>query len=169
MINRFNVRIKRVLFLFVLTFFISACATHPQPRYVPFNEADFLPYAGIGNCKIVGQAFLKTRGGEVKFGAGNEVVLAPVTPYTQETQDRAIIKGEYLAPHDPRYMKFRRTTIADGNGNFEFENIPAGDYFVSCIIVWEVPGRFGPKSTGGVASARVTAKPGETVRIIVTR
>jgi hypothetical protein len=160
---------KKIAIFFMIIFFISACASIPQHRLNAFNEADFLPTAGIGDSKIIGQAFLKTKGGDVKYGAGNEVVLVPVTPYTQETHERAIIRGERLEQHDQRYLKYRRTTRADGQGNFEFNNIPAGDYYLACPIFWQIPSRSWPETTGGVAYSRVSVKPGETVKAIVTR
>jgi hypothetical protein len=120
---------KKSVILWVLIILVSACAFAPKQRIIAFNEADFLPYSGSGDSKIIGQAFLKTRGGDVKYGAGNEVVLIPVTPYTREFRERSIIGGERLEQHDQRYFKYRRTTIADGQGGFEFNNIPAGEYF----------------------------------------
>jgi hypothetical protein len=154
--------------LFFSILLMTGCATIPSPRYAPFEESDLIAYSGSGDSTIIGQAFLKTRGGDVKYGAGNEVVLVPVTPYTQEIHDRVIINNERLEPPDQRYYKYRRTTIADGQGNFEFKNIPAGKYFLSCIIKWEVGGRY-TYTTGGTAHAGVSIKPGETIKVVLIR
>lgn len=159
---------KRIMIFSLLILFISSCASIPQKRQSTFNEAEFLPYAGTGSSNIIGQAFLKTRGGDVKYGAGNEVILIPVTSYTRETIERYVIRGENLEQHDQRYSKYRRTTRADGQGGFEFNNIPAGDYYLVCGIFWTLSDRFSTK-TGGIAHSQVSVKPGETIKVILTR
>src|SRR5437660_1605419 len=104
--------------LVLLSLVIASCMTPVAEHKVPFNEAEFTRYAGSGTSSVVGQAFLKTRGGEVRYGAGNEVVLVPATSYTEETE-RVIKAGGYikLNTNDPRYYKYRRVTRADGFGN----------------------------------------------------
>jgi len=120
---------------------------------------------------------LKTAGGDVKFGAGNKVLLVPVTPYTTARTKlflRAVDSklANLLTPEaDPRLQKYIRSVIADASGTFEFQNIPSGDYYVLCPIFWSVP-NFTLSTideTGGVAFAKVTVSDGETVKVVVTR
>lgn len=148
---------------------IVGCVTTPQPRQAEFIESEFAPYGEIGSSTVTGQAFLKTRGGEVRFGAGSEVIMVPVTSYTTEIFQRSVLDGQRLQSPDSRYAAYRRTTTTDGNGNFEFRNAPAGEYYLSCVITWEVPGPYGLQTTGGTAHGRVKAGAGETVKVIVTR
>lgn len=150
---------------------VSGCAgmMPPAKRNVAFDEEMFKSSIEPGTATITGQAFLKTRSGEVKFGAGNEVVCVPVNAYTIETQQRTIIGGENLEAPDSRYAKYRRVTQADGSGNFQFSNLPAGEYFISCIIQWEYATSYGPMPTGGVAYVRVKVNEGETVKVVATR
>jgi hypothetical protein len=157
---------KKILSCLFCLLFLG-CATASRPHFIAFSDADFIPYAGKGDGKIIGQAFLKTKGGDVKYGAGNEVVLVPVTPYTEEI-NRAVIEAVRMEPPDGRYLKYRRTTRADGQGNFEFTDLPAGEYFLGCSIYWQVGGRY-TQTTGGVANARTSVKSGETVKVILTR
>jgi hypothetical protein len=152
-----------------LAFFTGCAIMQPQPMSTPFNEADFARYATRGNSVISGQAFMKTRGGDVKFGAGNTVTLLPVNPYTTEIRERVTIRGERVGSVDPRFEKYKRTTVADGNGNFEFRDLPPGEYYVSCPITWEVPTGYGLQTTGGTAYGTVKVGPGETAKVIVTR
>lgn len=157
---------KKLLILFIcLT--ISGCATALRPHLIAFDETNFLPYLEKGTGKIIGQAFLKTRGGDVKYGAGNEVVLVPNTPYTTEMED-AIIDNARMEPPDERYRKYRRTTRADGQGNFEFNNLPDGEYLLGCGIQWEVGGKYS-RVTGAYAHERVLIEDGKTVKVILTR
>jgi hypothetical protein len=132
-----------------------------------------MPYAGSGSSAIVGQAFMKTQGGDVKFGAGNQVTLTPVTPFTAEWYRRAVIGGENLAGVSAdvaaRFQKYERRTVADGSGNFEFRNIPAGEYYVTCPIFWQIPGAYTTSTTGGMAHTQVTVGQGETKKVVVTR
>ncbi len=148
---------------------IAGCAMAPQKINTPFEDTPFIQHMAQGSGTIKGQAFMKTRGGDVKFGAGNKVELVPLTPYIRERLDRATIKAENVEPRDPRVEKYVRTTVADGSGNFEFSNIPPGSYAVYCEISWLVPGAYGGNMTGGMAYATVTIKDAESIKVIVTR
>lgn len=139
----------------VLSFLVIGCLAVgcAADRHVPFDEAAFAPYAGSGTSTIMGQAFLKTRAGDVKYGAGDPVLLIPSTPFTEEDYTRAVLNNEKLRNPPPEVMralaKYIRHTTADGSGNFEFKEVPAGEYFVECPIVWEVPAGYGTMNTGG--------------------
>lgn len=141
----------------------------PKPILTPFDESAFEPYSRSGTATITGQAFLKTRGGDVKFGAGNDVLLFPVTDYSSELYRRATVGGERVAAVDPRFSKYARMTKADASGNFEFKDLPAGNYYIECLIAWDVPLGRGTMKSGGAAHATVTVKEGETVKAVVTR
>lgn len=157
-------------FMIGLAATIMACAPIPQPRLIPFNEAEYTPYAQPGTATITGEAFLKTRGGDVKKGAGNKVYLNPVTSYSTEWYQRGVLGGQLLEPADERARPFFRETLADSDGRFEFQNLPAGEYYLACPIVWEVPIGYGnTMPTGGWAHARIKVGPGERVRAILTR
>jgi hypothetical protein len=152
----------------------------PAPT-IPFEESEFQPFAGKGTSTITGQAFLKTAGGEVRYGAGDNVLLIPVTPYTTEKVKALVgVKGEgssiaasyYIMTlqGDIRLQKYIHTVVGDGSGNFEFQNIPAGDYYIVCPIFWSVPNPdLGiTDQTGGVAHTKTHVGDGETVKVVVT-
>jgi hypothetical protein len=142
-------------------------------RNVKFDESQFAPFAGSGTGAITGQAFLKTRGGDVKFGAGNKVVLFPSTDFTEEDYTRVVINSEHLKdplPDDLRAMvPYLHMTVADGSGHFEFKSLPPGQYIVECAILWEVAAGYGTSQTGGVAHSRATVRSGETTSVVATR
>jgi len=169
-VDRLN---REILICALLT---TACAPVIHPRLATFNEAEYKQYAGEGTATIHGEAFLKTRGGDVKKAAGNPVYLNPVTTYSTEWYERAILAGEPLELADPRAIPFHRKTIADSEGRFEFTGLPAGEYYLACSIVWETPHQnmFNPYDvylvpTGGMAHGRAKVAPGERVKIILTR
>ena len=93
-------RSRRILYLCLLLCTIG-CATIPKPRTVEFIESEYDPYAGSGTGTIAGQAFFRTRGGDVKFGAGCEVHLNPVTSYSTEWFERYVKNYETLQEPDP--------------------------------------------------------------------
>ncbi|MDF0674341.1 MAG: hypothetical protein P0120_08370 [Nitrospira sp.] len=68
---------KAYLVITLVSFFLlaqSGCIGNPQVEMkTPFSVNDFEPYKTKGQGKIYGQAFLKTRGGDVKIGAGDTV------------------------------------------------------------------------------------------------
>jgi hypothetical protein len=105
----------------------------------------------------------------VKYGAGNTVSIHPVTSLTTEWFSKAIVQGIPLVAGNRHTDDYRRTTVADAEGRFEFDNLSSGDYYVTCAITWGAPGEFGIESTGGIAYAKVTVRNGGTVKAVVTR
>lgn len=164
--------VRRLLFcaLALAPLALAAC-TVPQPqayqRQAQFIEAEYAFSAGTGTGRLTGQAFTKTRGGDVKFAAGNPVYLNPVTSYSAEWFEVNVKQNRLMTQPDPRTEKYRRTTTADGSGNFEFDGLPAGDYYVASSIFWEVPGPNGLSHTGSIVGEKVTIKAGETTKVIV--
>lgn len=162
---------KRTLGLVLLG--LSGCLTQtPYQRQAPFIEAEYKPYAVAGTGSISGQAFLKTRAGDVKYGAGNEVWLNPVTTYSTEWFENAVIPYRAITPPDRRTSDYARRTIADAEGRFKFERLPPGEYYAVCSIIWQYPGGYQGSlvSTGSIAYAKVRVGDGEQVaNVIVTR
>lgn len=159
---------RRSLFLLVFisfTLMVSCAHQKPQAIVTLFDEKEFTPYGVNGTSIIQGQAFLKTRGGDVKYGAGNTVYLIPNTSYSQEIR-QAALEGKFTEK-DSRWWKYVRQTSADGFGNFEFKNIPAGSYYAECSIFWQIPGPYGLQQTGGVVSRSIVIKENETVKVVL--
>ncbi len=163
----------------VLIFFaacVCACAssghrveTPPPRRTAPFDLAEYRPYDQPGDAVVAGQAFAKTRGGDVRYGAGVPVFLDPVTRYSAIVSVDRLEGFDDLASPDARAGTYRRKTTSDAQGHFQFEKLPPGGYVVSCKIVWEVPGRYGLEPTGGWAMEVVKVAAGERKEVIVTR
>lgn len=162
----------RTIALVLLSVLLSACAATPVKMTIPFDEKAFAFSLQQGTGVIYGQAFLKTQGGDVKLGAGNQVELVPLTPYIRERLAKGTIAGQNIEPRDPRVKAYARTTVADAGGNFEFTDIPAGEYVLYCVIQWMAPSAYsmtGVMATGGTAYATVKVAEGQRVKVILTR
>jgi len=151
---------------------LNACSIAPKPKptvqmSTPFNEADFAPYAKKGTGVISGQVFSKTVGGDVKYGAGSTVYLYPKTPYIVEYFAQAT-SGKNVENIDPRAGKSGKTTTCDGQGNYEFKELPPGDYILISSVFWGVPTRYGISNTGGEIRKDVTVRDGEYLKVMLT-
>lgn len=149
---------------------VAACAipqTTVYQRQAPFIEDEYLASAKPGTGKLTGQAFTKTRGGDVKYAAGNMVALNPVTTYSTEWFNVWAKQSRVMSEPDQRALKYARTTTADGMGNFEFSGLPAGEYYVVTGIFWEVPGPNGLTTTGTNVGEKVVIKDGEATKVVV--
>lgn len=144
------------------------------PKQVPRMKFPEHGYKGLeksGTAIVKGQAFLKTRGGDVKLAAGNEIFLNPVTSYSNEWYEKAYIQGKPLADPDPRLWDYVVKTVADGNGRFSFKNVPAGQYYVTTVITWEAATgyRGSLQVQGGAVTKRIAVKDGDEIELILTR
>ena len=104
-------------------------------------------------------------GGDVKYAAGNEVLLNPVTSISNQWYQENYLSGKDLSEPDPRYLAALTKTTADGEGRFRFNNIPEGDYYLTSNVTWYV----GNSKQGGWISKRVTIEDGQSYEIILHR
>jgi len=153
---------------------LSGCATTTDLQRMPFPENEYQALPKTGTATVKGQAFMKTRGGDVKTAAGNEVWLNPVTSYSIEWYEKfylptisntSPLRDIKTTPPDPRLTKYILIQIADGDGRFTFKNAPPGEYFVTTAVTWYV----GKELQGGFVTKRITVKDGEETDVIVTR
>lgn len=153
---------------------LAGCASVPGvfsdiPR-PPFPVEEYAQLSREGTGTVIGQAFLRTMGGEVRYGAGSEVMLNPVTSYSTfwYEQDYSL-GGRRLAPPDPRLEDYILTTQADGDGRFAFRNVPPGDYYAVSRVDWHVARSYGLTQEGGWIARRITVKDDETTEVMLTR
>lgn len=154
---------------------LTGCAppapvTAPRPL-VALDLASVAWAADSGTATVEGQAFLKTRGGDVKYGAGNTVYLVPNTPHTFDWFTRVSRDYSNAPELDPAINKVTRKTLASGDGRFRFERVPAGSYIVVTTVQWGAPVGYRGSlvAQGGFVGAAVTAESGKTTTVIATR
>lgn len=152
---------------------------------VPFSAKDAAYINKKGTNTILGQGMSKTRGGNVKTSAGNKAYVYPVTEYTTEMmtllfQDvnsghrmyvdlgGEVVKRE-VTNIDPELTRYVKEQTCDAQGNFEFLNLPNGEYFVVTTVTWEVPTRYSSGTQGGDLMKRVKVTGGSKERVILAR
>jgi hypothetical protein len=141
---------------------------------VPFDasEAAFSQQPGTG--VVSGQGFLRQNGGGVVTCAGSDVRLIPVTRYSTARMQMIFRNTEagygpalsMTAPEDPpvEYVRQTRQATCDAQGNFRFEGLPPGEYFVTTRVQWMV----GYATQGGTLMRRVTVAPGQSQSVMLT-
>jgi len=172
MINTLSRKLVGVFAIVALSAALYVGCVVPQQtkiqRQQHFIEQEYAPYRQKGTGRIVGQAFARTRGGDVKVAAGSLVVMNPVTSYSTEWF-RYWVSGKMpmLGAPDPRILEFSRSTRADAGGNFEFSDLAEGEYYVCSSVFWEVPSRYGLDRTGDWLGSKVKVKNGEVTKAIL--
>jgi hypothetical protein len=130
-----------VLALFVLLL-VCGCA-------LPDVDIAFDPKAAAfihqrGKTTIKGEAFFRAENGRVVYAAGEWVYLIPATPYSDARFASFFGDEKYLRATrlflfqeaDPRYRDFMRATKADSGGNFQFDQVGPGRYYIWTTATW---------------------------------
>lgn len=150
---------------------LSGCISPNQGRPVVYDDFPLAEYQALptsGSGRISGQVFLKTRGGQLKLGAGKDVALIPATSYTAALR-KAYEESRPIVAPDPRLLAYTRHVQADSDGNFVFTQVPAGRYYLTSEVTWEAQTKFGPATQGGFILTPVTVSEGQEARVKVTR
>lgn len=153
---------------------LGGCQTtvQVQSRFDP-KQAEAALQTGTNTIK--GSAFMRKRSGVIVPAAGEVVYLIPATPYAEERFAKLFPRGK-LNPvlfsrstdtTDPDYVRLMRNTKADKAGNFTFENIKPGAWFISTNVNWYEPRADVP--SGGAIYDRVEIKgQDQEVKVIVS-
>jgi len=158
---------------------VTGCATVPAtevPISAPFNKKDVAWFNSTGAGTLEGSAFLRTKGGAVKTCAGYDVQLLPYSAYAAERM-RFIYGSDtsgYLfgprrawkfTPDEPEFYKSLKKTVCDANGEFEFDRLPNGDYFVIAKVTWDIGNVV---DEGGTMMGKVTIANGANEKVTLT-
>jgi hypothetical protein len=162
---------RRLTGILIVTLCACGCQETPPVARIPFPQAEYAALPKTGTGVVRGQAFLKTRGGDVKTAAGSLVWLNPATSYAEQWYEVGYLKDSPLEPVDPRVRQYNLETVADAEGRFEFRNVPPGDYFLATQVVWEAPTgyRGSPVPQGGLVAKRITVRDGQEQQVVLTR
>ncbi len=171
------------LIVFLVCCALASCAIPTVVRLTsPFNAAEATHLLRAGSNAIQGSSLFRIRDGSVRTCGGLEVILRPVTGYTEErymhqfgnTQKgyRSLKDGFKFIPDIPEYYEAQKTQVCGAAGQFHFDNLADGEYFVSTTIAWERLSQtiFGTVlvADGGTLMQRVKVSGGETVRMTLS-
>jgi len=166
--------LKKLIFVLIACFAITLISCVEQKILkpsVPFDLVETQHALRDGDSTITGQAFLKTVGGDVKYGAGSTVILIPYTRYVEETVNLRKTAGPFdRIEGNPEVMKHTKKTVADGSGKFKFVDLAPGKYLLESEITWGVPNQYGGinKQGGSVNKVVAIENDGDTVEIMLT-
>jgi len=140
------------------------------------SEQDVAAASGEGTATIFGVVLVKKPDGTITQGEESFVYLIPVTPYTTEWYEQYLVQDRRISGRDPRSFVATRSAIVEAKGRFEFSDVPAGRYYLSCSITLDRPSyqflRIRVPRAGMLnikAYATVTVQEDEEVQVIVTR
>jgi hypothetical protein len=164
---------QRIGATIVMACLAAGCVT-TEPLVIPFDSSEFDSYDVRGEGQIRGSAFVKFASGATANCANESVFLAPGTSYIRKV-DNAIRQSNPkpgLASFLSRYQDSSqpnalRKAVCDENGEFEFDQLPAGEWYVLTRV------RTGSKEfsiSGGYSylTQFVSLAPGETQKITLT-
>lgn len=166
------------------TIVLTACA-QPQPvsRIAPppvklqtqFNSAEASTLLADGVNIIKGNAFMRQRGGGVVTCAGATVYLIPATEYAKrrfqilygtsgDSGTNSRTSDIKFDPDPPEYMSMVKTTRCDAQGNFTFDRVADGEFFVQTTVAWQVANRL----QGGNLMHRVRVRGGQVENLVLS-
>lgn len=176
---------RLALFAATSAFLVGCVSTGPARQTInvnePFDAAVAMEMIADGDGRLNGAAFLRQQGGGVVTCAGNQVRLLPATGYALERMagiyGNPFSLGEvkYVGVYSPRvnavvlpdpdeYSRISRSTTCDAQGNFEFQGIKDGRYFVATHVVWRVR-----SEEGGALASLISVKNGKAAKVIMSK
>lgn len=127
---------KKFVYLgFVLL--LAACAGQPEiVKRIPFNPHEFAQLPTTGTATVTGQAFITGSDGRQYYPHGEQARLNPITSYSRQWYQVHYLDRKNIGDADPRYLEYVYKAEFTQQGRFTFQNIPAGDYYLSAPIFW---------------------------------
>lgn len=169
---------KLIIGLSISIIFTGCAVKKPQPYLLESEfdqkQAAKLLYPGKGEIK--GQAFLKRNDGIVVTCAGSAVYLFPATDYASERikvlygSDNGGIRSFYAPNYafsgdNGSYQLMIKTTTCDAQGNFKFDFLSDGSFYIQTVVAWGGVG----SPQGGVLAKKVTVSGGTPQDAILTQ
>ncbi len=161
----------------------------PVSATARFNPAEAAYIKKTGTVSISGHAFWRDENGGVTNAAGEVIRLVPATAYARQRfaalyHGRGSIPADEISntPVDPQYADYTRTTRAESNGRFDFDNVAPGEYFVTAQVRYKEQGRDGRRHRGVLGgllnsnddggamfeTVTVTGKEEKAIKLVVT-
>ena len=149
--------------LVALPLLVSSCTRPTVTIDINVSEAELAPFRKSGTRSVVGQGFLRQKGGGVVTCAGSRVLLAPDLPPIRQAIN-AMRSGKNVAGSGAQWHNAGRQAICDAQGNFRFSNLPPAEWFVFTEVRWQV----GNWHQGGTLGAPVHTRRGGETQVYLT-
>ncbi len=162
----------RVLINVAMVILLAGCAAPKTVTLTNSFDPDAVAWASKkGTAKLVGSAVIQTTGGIPRTCAGRQVALVPVSTYSSErvlniygSTAKGYVSRQPNMERVPAYEATFRLTACDGQGAFEFDDLPAGEFFAITQVVWQAREYV---VEGGVLMLRVSVEDGKTKKIVL--
>lgn len=169
---------KSLLFATLVLSLGGCIASGPTllPTYeitVPFDSGQASNQMQEGLNSIKGNAFMRQQGGGVVTCAGQTVRLVPATNYAKQrffalfgTFEGGVNKERKnfrFLPDVSDYYTNTKATKCDSQGNFTFERVADGEFYVTTIVAWQV----GNTPHGGGIMQKVSVRGGQGQSIVM--
>ena len=115
-----------------------------------FNDEEVKWFKNKGNGSIKGIAKFKSKNGTIRFGKDFRIELMPNSLYTEERltkiynhKDSGYVHVEDGIPKftpDPKGYHDTKKTMCNEKGEFEFNNLPPGNYYIIAFMFWDKTG-----------------------------
>ncbi len=99
-----------------------------------YRAEDHERFMAPGTGRVIGEVFARTRGGDVKIGAGETVWLVPESAFFVEVA-RQFVRGFDLQSA-PEVAGVVRQSVCNSRGEFAFSGVPEGRYLVFSRLFW---------------------------------
>lgn len=140
----------------------------------PFRAEDVSFVKQPGKATVSGTSVLKLADGTLKSCAGFNVELLPIAAYSSERIQKTYgntREGQILLEQNPpkftpdvkAYHEMLLKSVCDAKGQFRFEKVPAGEYFIMAFIIWDDTSGATPRKTGGAVMKRIRVGANDVV------
>ncbi len=134
----------------------------------PFDQKEAARLIRQGPNTIKGHAFMRVQDGAVVTCASQTAYLIPATAYARQRMlalynnaERGVIAARVyykFVPDPPEYRTLMRTAKCDAKGNFIFDRVSDGTFFVAVLVSWQVDN----SHEGHQLMQRVSVRGGQT-------
>ena len=153
---------------------LAACGSRGVTLQAPYDHAAAAKQLEPGTGTVKGSALMRQRGGGVVTCAGLPVHLMPVTPRAREWAGHLYggSQGGFynvgagtldISDDGSGFVQAIRTTHCDAQGNFRFDQVAEGEFFVFTRITWHA----GSALQGGSLMRPVRLTNGGTSDIVL--
>jgi hypothetical protein len=138
---------------------------------VPFDKEQASRLVRKGPNTVKGNAVMYQQGAGTVTCAGQTVYLIPATAYATQRMlalyrntKRGVIAARIyyrFIPDPPEYRALTRSSRCDPQGNFVFDRVSDGEFFIVALVSWQV----GDSSQGSQLMYHVSVRAGQTLSV----